>query len=254
MPSIPLEQQVLLALQTGALVGLTVRLWWTGLYRIYPYFFSYLLLALLQTAVLAPIPFYSLAYRNAWLITEGLILCSYTLVVLELYKVILHGLAGITTVAHRYIKWTLAVAVVSSLLLLAAEQVPSRLVGYFLACERAIVSSLVIFILLTMLFLVYYPLPLNRNVITYAIGYAVYFLTKAAAIFVRNVGPEWGRQISTVLVSISTVCLIFWLFSLSRRGETRAIVVGHQWSSEEEERLLSQLRAINAGLGRAVRT
>ena len=254
MPSMPIEQQLLVVLQTGALAGLNLRLWWTGLYRNYPLFFSYLLLGLLQTAVLMWIPFYSMAYRNAWLFTEGFILCAYILVVLELCRVILQGLPGITTVVRRYIQWTIGIAVLSSLLLLTVERVPVSLTGYFFICERAIVSSLVIFVLLLMFFLAYYPVPLNRNVISYSIGYAVYFMTKAVALFVRNLGPASNRQLSTILMGISTACLLFWLVVLSRRGETRAMVVGHQWSAEEEERLLSQLRTVNASLARVVPT
>src|ERR1700730_7113972 len=65
--SMPIEQQLLLALQTSVLVGLSARLWWTGPYRKYPCFFSYLLLGLLRTAVMAPLPFCSRGYRNGWL-------------------------------------------------------------------------------------------------------------------------------------------------------------------------------------------
>jgi hypothetical protein len=173
-------------------------------------------------------------------------------VILELYKALLGGLPGITTVAQRYIKWTILFATGGSLLVLAAEHAPITLFGYFMTCERAAISSLVVFVLLLMLFLVYYPVPLNRNVILYSIGYAVYFLTKAAAIFLRNLSPGWYREISTVLVSISTACLLFWLMTLNRRGEARSMVVGHQWSSESEARLLAQLKAVNAGLGRMV--
>jgi hypothetical protein len=189
MSGMPIDQQLLVGLQTGALVGLILRLWWNGLYRIYPCFFSYLLLALLQTAILPFVPYSSLAYGNWWMLSEGLIVCAYVLVILELYKVLLSGLPGITTVVRRYIKWTLVVAIFGSLLLLGAERAPLSMIGYFFTCERAIVSSVTIFVLLMMLFLVYYPVPLNRNVLTYALGYAGYFLTKAAAIFLRNVTP-----------------------------------------------------------------
>ncbi len=82
MSGIPLDQQLLLALQACALVGLILRLWWTGLYRIYPWFFSYLLLALLQTAILPFVPYSSLAYGNWWMLSEGLIVCAYALVIL----------------------------------------------------------------------------------------------------------------------------------------------------------------------------
>lgn len=232
------------------MVGLGGRLWFSGLYRNYPYFFGYLTLALLQTAVLAPIPLYSMAYRNGWVITESLMLIAQILVVLELCKVILGGLGGITSVARHYTKWTLALAIAASMLLLTIEHAPFSLMSYFLTTERAIMSTLVLFFLLMMMFLLYYPVPLNRNAIVYSIGYAVYFLAKAAAIFVRNLDPQWGRAISTLLLGVSTACILFWLFALSRRGETRAMVAGHKWSSQEEERLLSQLRSINSSLGR----
>jgi hypothetical protein len=67
-----------------------------------------------------------MAYRNAWLITEGLIVVAYILVILELYKALLGGLPGITTVAQRYIKWTILFATGGSLLVLAAEHAPIR--------------------------------------------------------------------------------------------------------------------------------
>jgi hypothetical protein len=254
MSSVPLEQQLLLALQTCALIGLSIRLWRAGLCRKYPFFVSYLLLASLQTAVLSTLSYRSMVYRNAWLVTEGLIVCAYVLVVLELCKILFNGLPGITAVAQRYIQWTLVFSIIGSLLLLAAERAPVSMFGYFMTCERAVISSLVIFVLLMMLFLAYYRVPLNRNVIVYSIGYALYFLAKAAAAFLRNLSPGWYREISTALVGISSACLLFWLFGLSRHGETRAIVVGHQWSSESEERLMAHLKTVNASLGRMVPT
>ncbi|HWY48825.1 MAG TPA: hypothetical protein VNX70_15660 [Bryobacteraceae bacterium] len=252
MSSIPLDQQLLLALQACALVGLILRLWWNGLYRIYPRFFSYLLLTLLQTAILPFVPYSSLTYGKWWMLSEGLIVCAYVLVILELCKVLLRGLPGITSVARRYIKWTLAVATFGSLLLLGAERAPLSMIGHFFTCERSIVSSVTIFVLLMMLFLVYNPVPLNRNVITYALGYGVYFLTKAAAIFLRNVSPAWSRELRAILVTVSTGCLVFWLFALNRRGEIKTTVVGHQWSPETERQLLLQLQTVNASLARVL--
>ena len=69
--------------QACALVGLILRLWWNGPYRIYPCFFSYLLLTLLQTAILPFVPYSSLTYGNWWRLSEGLIVCAYVLVILR---------------------------------------------------------------------------------------------------------------------------------------------------------------------------
>src|ERR1700694_1403560 len=113
---LPPEQQLLILIQVSALIGLSFRIWWTALYRVYLYFFGYLLADLVQIAILSSVPFDSLIYRNALLWTEGLIVCFYVLVVLELYSIVFQGLAGIANLSQRYIKLALAVAIFASLL------------------------------------------------------------------------------------------------------------------------------------------
>jgi hypothetical protein len=112
-------------------------------------------------------------------------------------------------------------------------------------------TSLLVFILLITAFLVYYPVPLGRNVLVYLVGYAVYFVTNATTIFIRNLGHYWSRPISDVHMLVYFTCLVFWLFALSRSGETKSVVVGHQWNQSDEGRLLAQLEAINTSLLRS---
>jgi hypothetical protein len=228
-------------------------MWQAGLYSVYIYFFCYLLLLLLEPVVLALAGYGTVAYGYAWLATEALALCFYTLIVLECYAKVLRNLAGIASISRRYIKATLPIAILASLLLMGLEKTPKTVFQYFYALERAVVSSLLIGVLLITAFLVYYPIPLSRNVIVYSVGYAVFFLTKAAALFVRNVSNEWQSQISATLMAISTACLVFWMVALNRSGEAKAVVIGHKWQIGDEERLISQLTAINAGLSRAAR-
>jgi hypothetical protein len=253
MHRFPFAQQLLIDVQTAAIVGLIVRFWWTGLYRIYVYFFAYLLLLLTQTIVLTSVPFQSTAYRDCFLITEGLIVCSYSLIVLELYSVILHDLHGIASVSRRYIKITLGLAVAASAVLLMFEKAPGAAVAPFLRFERVAVSSLVVFVILISAFLLYYPVHLRRNVLVYSIGYAFYFLIKAAALFVSNVDVRWIGLFDTLRIAAATACLIFWAFLLNRKGENLTVTAGHQWIPEDEERLLSRLEALNSNLLRAAR-
>jgi hypothetical protein len=249
MPPLPLEQQTFLVIQTAALIGLCIRFLWTGLHRIYVWFFVYLLLALLQTAVLGLVPLSRHAYVLAWEITEGLIVSSYALIVLEAYSLLLRNLTGIASVSRRYIKVTLAAGVVAGLSLTALEKTPKSIFNYFLICDRVMISSLVFFVLLSTIFLAYYPVPLNRNVVAYSIGYAIYFLTKATVLLIANMGSRWWqRGIDSVLIGTSTACLLFWLYALNRQGETKTVVVGHRWNREEEQRVLAQLEAINRAL------
>src|SRR5262249_52437808 len=94
-----------------------------------------------------------------------------------------------------------------------------------------------------------YPVRLNRNVVFYSIGYAVYFLTKAAALFIRTLGYYVTPQISLVLLAVSSFCLLFWSLALNRKGEAQKVVVGHKWSPHEEELVLAKIKGINANLG-----
>ncbi len=253
MHRLPFEQEVLIVIQLAALAGLCIRVWWAGLHRIYVYFFGYLAADLVQIGSLSFLPFDGLAYRNAWLATESLIICFYVLIVLELYSIIFQDLAGIATVSRRYIKFALAAAILISLLLLGMEKNRGGMVAHLLTFERAVVFSLVLFVLLITGFLAYYPVPLRRNVIVYSIGYAVYFLAKAGSIFINDLGYYWNRLMSNTWLAASLACLVFWLFALNRRGEIKTVVVGHHWSAEDEQRLLAQLDAINVSLLRTAR-
>src|ERR1700730_1540665 len=242
MHRLPLEQQLLILIQAAALLGLSIRIWWTALHRVYMYFFGYLILALAQTCVPVFVPFDSPRYRDIWLVTEGLIVCFYVLVVLELYSIVLQNLAGIASLSRRYIQVALGVAILISLLLLGLEKMRGGMAAHFLMFERAIVFSLLLFVLFITTFLVYYPVPLKRNVIIYSIGYAVYFLAKASSIFIYNLGYYWNRIVNNTWLAASLACLLFWLFALNRRGETKTVVIGHQWNPTDEQRLLAQLK------------
>jgi len=248
MRQLPTHQQVLLAVQTLALVAITIRILAVRLQRTYPFFFLYLLLDLFQTVILATVPFDSRAYRNAFVVTEGLITGAYALITLELYSVVLKDLTGIARFSKWFIRTILAVAIVVSLLLLGLEMVPHAPTGYLYAIQRPIISSLVFFLLLINAFLVYYPVALPRNAIVYSIGYAVYFLSKATVLFVYNVGHHWNEALSTIRIVVSTACLLFWLFTLSKAGERKSIAIGHWWNKEDEDEVLSRLRAINERL------
>ena len=250
---LPPLDEFLVVLQTVAVLGLCLRMWRAGLNHAYVYFFSYLVLVLTESIILSFVGYGTVAYGYVWMITEILALCFYTLIVLECYATVLRDLAGIARILRRYIKLAVLVAIVAALLLIGLEKTPQTVFQYFYVLDRAVVSSLLVFVLLMIVFLVYYPVPLSRNVIVYSAGYAVYFLTKATGMFIRNISPNWQTQISTVLVAVSTGCLLFWGLFLSRSGETKTKVIGHQWRREDEERLLSQLKAINSSLVRSAR-
>jgi hypothetical protein len=208
-------------------------------------------LEFLQALIPLLVPLGSRLYGDLYVTSQAFILVFYALVVLELYSKVLRDLPGIASTARRYIKFTLVLAMVIALLTLRVERARTPLGKYFFPFEQAVLVSLVVFVFLLSLFLVYYPVPLGRNVIVYSMGYAVFFLTRAVVSLATNLDFSWNRWLGSIPMAVSVACLIFWLLALSREGETKRVVVGHQWNPGDEQRLLARLDAINASLVRA---
>jgi hypothetical protein len=251
MHQLPIEQQILLVAQGVALAALCIRLHWDGLDKIYRYFFGYQALQLCQTVVPIFLRLDGMLYRDYYVASEILVLCLSALVVLELYSIVFRGMVGITSLSRRFVNVTLALAILISLLPLALEKTPNTVTGYFFSIERPALSSLLILVLLITSFLVYYPVPIGRNVLIYLVGYAIWLMTDVTKLFIRNLGHYWTRPMSDVHMGVYLACLVFWLLGLSRRGESKSVVVGHQWNPGDDQRLLAQLEAINASLLRS---
>jgi hypothetical protein len=240
--------ETLYAVEAVASASLVVRFLFAGLYQVYRFFFVYLIVFCIQVIGQFFIRPRTDAYALFFFATEGTIVCLYAFVTLELYSLILREARGIATVARQYIRIAIAVAILFSVLLLGLEQTPKSYISSFFSFERPIVSSLIFFVLLITAFLIYYPVPLNRNVINYTIGYAIYFASKAILLLFNNTGQYWKWMLSMVMLSVSTACLIFWLFALTRAGETKQKTAGPAWEKGDRERMLNKLAEINANL------
>jgi hypothetical protein len=248
MHQLPIEQQIMLVAQALAMLALCVKMRLDGLDRIYKYFFGYQLLQLLETLVPIFFRLDGLLYRNYYVVSETLVLFFSALVVLELYSIVLRGLKGFTTISRRFIHGTLALAIFLSLLPLIWEKTPNTVTGYFFSFERPVLCSLLIFLLLITGFLVYYPVPLGRNALIYLVGYAIWLTTDVTELFIRNLGHYWPRLWSDAHMVVYVACLLLWCLGLSRQGENKTVVLGHQWRPGDDERLLAELEAINASL------
>lgn len=240
----------LAVLETVAAAALLIRFSFTGLYKTYRFFFAYLIIVFVQGIA----PFFlrrrSNTYTVVFFLTEAMIVCLYACIVLELYSLVLRQLPGIATIARRFIRIAIAVAILISALLLTLERTPSNWIASFFTFERPIVSSLLLFVCLITFFLARYPIALHRNVVYYTVGYAVYFTSKAAALLFRNTGHEWDKFLSSALLGISTACLIFWTFALRSQPEPDQ-QAAPRWKGPEEQRLLQRLVEVNNSLLRA---
>jgi len=253
-----IEAQGLLRLVSSAcFAALAVKLWRQDLRKGYPFFFWYVTFRLLRAVVLLPFPTNRTIYGYLFIPTELVLWVFYVLVVLELYRLVLRDFKGIATLGRWVVLGALSLSVLLSLLSLAPD-LSSRqaypILQAVFVMGRAICSSLAIFLLLITAFLVFYPVPLSRNVIVHTVVYAVYFLSLTMTYFVRNVaGPDVVLPLNIVLQAVTVLTLLAWIVLLSPAGEQVVISVRPRWAPEEEQRLVRNLDSINAALLRAAR-
>lgn len=251
MPGPGFVETSLIIVEAVASATLVLRFLLTGLHRVYRFFFLYLVLSCIQLGGQFFFQRKTTAYGAFYFLTEALIVFLYVLVTLELYSLILRDWKGIATVARRFIHVAIAISILVSLLLLGIEQTPKTFTAVFFSLERPIVSSLIIFVIFITGFLSYYPIPLNRNVISYTIGYAFYFLSKATVLLFINRGQYWIEILSTALLAICAACLVFWVFALTREGESKPTISGPNWNKAAEHRVVGKLTELNESLLRS---
>jgi hypothetical protein len=258
MPDIAAVQRFLQWLTIGAYAVLLLKIYACKELHHYRYFTFYLIVQFARSLVLASMKSGTMAYGWIFLITAPLIWVCYILVVIELYSLILSSYQGIATFG----RYTLASALALSVLVSAgtllfdfangAESFPILLAAF--AIERLLVSSLALLLIAVTGFLLWFPVPLRRNVVIYSLVYFVYFLSKAGALLIRNTGGPAALQIlNTTVLSAASICLVSWVFFLNREGEQETVKSRPQWKPETERRLLEQLDSINAALLRSTR-
>jgi hypothetical protein len=233
-----------------------LRLYQLDLNRVYRFFFAYLVLTTARSLVLLPFSVRENTYGLIYLATIPILWVFYILIVLELYSLVLQNYSGIYSLG----RWTLYGALFFSVTVSVLTLIPSwgnetsKLLFWCTTVERGVDFSLVIFLLMILIFLSRYPVALNRNIIVHCVVYTVFFLGTSMTILVRNVvGHELMRELNNVLQVINAACYLVWIFFLTRAGESRITMLRHNWSPEDEQRLIEQLNTINNTLLRAAR-
>jgi len=230
----------------------SVKLVYSGLYKRYRALFAYLVFRFFYTAALLFVfqSTRSASYQWFWILTEPIIWLFYVLVVIELYSLVLERHRGLYTLGRWVLYCGLTVAVLISGLTLLPQlnggiAQSSRLMPYYLAIERGVDFSLLIFLLLILVWLTRYPVPLSRNVLIHSLAYSILFLSNTAGLLMRVIfGFNLSVAVSTFFLGIGAACILIWLVFLTPTGEeVRVSLPG--FGPEHEERILCQLEALN---------
>jgi hypothetical protein len=228
----------------------------TGLYRRYRALFGFLVFRSVGFVIIL---FWlrndlrSGAYQKFFVLLTPLTWLFSILVVLELYSLVLEKHKGLSTLGRwvQYAGLTISI-LISALALLpqirtgATQQ--SGILNYYYAIERGVDFSLVIFLLFILVWLTRYPVPLSRNVVVHSIVYSTLFLSNTLGLLTRVFfGFQLSRTVSTVLQGVFACCALIWLIFLNEKGEEVRVSVPH-FGPEQEQRILSQLEALNSTL------
>jgi len=226
------------------------KLFLSGLYRRYPIFFLYILFRIPISIWPLFVDNRSNLYFNVWRVATVIVLIFYVLVVAELYQLVLAKYRGLQTVGrwamYGSLVISIAISVLSLLPRMATMSARNRNFFMVLFAERAVDTTLALFIILILAFLSRYPIELSRNVRLHAMIYAAYFLSNNISLLMRGLfGIEVADRLNLVIAAINTCTVYAWLLFLSPAGEevrSRQADKGR----EQEQRLLKQLEAINA--------
>jgi hypothetical protein len=211
-----------------------------------------------RSLVLYFLPYRTNLYLWTWTFSAPLFWLAYILVVLELYSLVLRKYAGIASLGRWLLIGALVISIGASGLSLPVdlsnpgERFP--IIRSVTAMERGVMTSLAIFLLLITLFLVWYPVPLSRNVMMHSMVCALYFLGSTMGLLVRNVAGHGATMaVNVAMNGLDLACLVLWGVLLTRAGETSTRLLRNNWRPEQQERLLEQLSSVNAVLLRAAR-
>jgi hypothetical protein len=266
MPSAALFISVFQAVTILGSALTVLKLFTSGLYRRYRFFFGYFIFRIPvmagglilrnMTGLRGGDGDRSFAYFYLFYYSEPLLLIGYILVVMELYSLVLERYKGLYTLGRWAMYGAILISGTISVVTLLPKlgpsySEPSKRLMYEIAAERGVFLALVIFILLIVGFLTRYPVPLSRNVVVHTVIYSIFFLCDALGLLWRTLlGFDVSLTYNVVSSVISSACALAWWRMLSARGEEVQVHVP-QMRPDSEERILQQLDLLNATLLKA---
>ena len=235
-----------LVLAGSALTAL--KLYALGLYKRYPVLCWYFFLRVPNTIWPLFLDIHSPLYRQLWLITEPVFLGLHVLLVLELVRLVLERYKGLQSL----LRWAVCICGVIALSISIVSVVPQmqrtasvgtafRLV---LAAGRAVDTTLAVMLVLLVLLLSRYPVTFPRNVRLYAIAFPLLFVGGTIGVYMATYSRALYTPANIVLQIVYTVSVFSWFFLLNRAGEEVPVSTRH-FGPEQEQRLLTQLDALN---------
>ncbi len=240
----------------------TLRL--RSVYRIFCIFLLFELLAsliiFLETVAHDP----RLDYRLTWM---GLRVIAWILSLWMVYALLEAALAtrpGILRFSRKLLNSTFVVAIAIALVTAKPEYsvqglpVPmdsiERAVRITFVLERVISMTALLALISILAFVLWFPVPMPRNLAVFSLGFLVYFSAKTGLLLAYTFwSPRNAQLFSDGVIFVLAACFAYWTLFINAAGEKAPVTMGHSWHLGEQKRLLGQLEAMDSALARASR-
>lgn len=234
-------------------VGLLGRIFQLRRLGEYPAISTFLALQLIRTLWLLQYSIGTNEYSFSWAFTEPLLILSRVLVVFELYEKILASYRGLSFLSRSTMTMVLAASVALSAISHSGEFHSngdiSRLIKAVKLFETTTYTAMLLFLLALAAFMLWFPMPVRKNVLVHCCAFASYFVVSSAAVYLRMLNvAEWGRLSSTWRLAAADFIMLAWIVLLTQRGEQTSGAISFHISASSQERLLGQLDALNRAL------
>jgi len=230
--------------------ALFTRLCWLGLALRYKAFSLCLLLQIIRTLILLPLSPNTNVYAYVYIYSEPVLIACRVAVVLEIYGKVLSSYRGLSILGRGTLIGALAisglVSVFTHLMEFDFTHERFQMLRAMHLVESTVYTTLLFFLFALAAFIIWYPTPLKKNIILYSFGYSLYFVGVAAAIYLRNLDASaLTRVASTGRLVVTDAALLLWVVLVRKSWEEESGGVAIRFSAESQERLLSQLEALN---------
>ena len=249
-------------------VVLVIRLFSLRLHSAYRVFCAFLIFQVISESFVIVLKLTSLNrvidYRVAWLaiISAGWVLSFW--MVYALLRDILRNLPGILRFSQRVLNFVVPLSLVIALVsakpeyLAAGAGTATTSLGYMvkaaLIMDRLVATISLLSLMLMLVFIVWFPVTLPRNLAVFSVGFVVYFTAKTVLLLVRSFwAHESFELLNDGVTLILCICLVYWITFLNKRGESVPVTLGHVWQINRNVKLVNDLEHLNAVLARAGR-
>jgi hypothetical protein len=234
-------------------VVLLWKIWKEGLHVKYRFLALYLLWNAVGGFILLPIQRTTMTYFYVYCFARFVQWILDVLITLDLVSAITKRYAGIGTAARVAVTVCLclatAAAVLTSMLDFSTAPATYPIISMFQLVDRTISFSVLAFLGLILVFLLWFPIRLSRNTVVYATGFMLVFAARFSTAILSNLlGYSPFVILSTLQLAVFTGVLVLWLVRLRSSNEHDDTVIGHRWNPKEERRLMAQLETVNESL------